>query len=572
MDRDEPSAILAESLTPISVTERFGKYRSLGRIGHGGMADVFLAVGRGPAGFNKLVVLKRLHDAAASDEMYREMFLDEARLAARLNHPNVVQTYEVFEHEGAYFITMEYLEGQPLSRIARECGRRGIRLRHAIYARIASDVLCGLHYAHDACDYDGTPLQIVHRDVSPQNVFVTYNGQVKVVDFGIAKAERSNTKTQAGIFKGKAAYMAPEQLEGGEIDRRVDIFTTGIVLWELLVGRRLMAAESTAKTLVRLLQEKVPRVAEVVPDVDPRLDRIVARALERDPEARYQTAGQMREALEQYLLDGHHIVRHEEIGRVVDDAFRDVREELGRQIHAQMARSSSFPGTRSGTMPVASLALAAPALPRSHSPGPTSGTPASPSDDLVNAQPAMTAFPAAERAGKGPWLRVALVAAVVSISVAVLFSLIARVRTQPMAAPTPAAPPSSTPRPSAIAPAAPGTEEWATPEGPRGATASPLYLGAPPAAAPHTTQAPLVWRPARPQSAEPKPAGPTPRSPTVVPSIALSGQPTSASLQSATTEVNAPRTTVAPPSIQAAPSASTPPPAPQEGRRFRTSL
>ncbi len=566
MERDELSAILVESLTPISASDRFGKYRSLGRIGHGGMADVFLAVGRGPAGFNKLVVLKRLHDAAASDEMYREMFLDEARLAARLNHPNVVQTYEVFEHEGAYFITMEYLEGQPLSRIARECGRRGIRLRHPIYARIASDVLCGLHYAHDACDYDGTPLQIVHRDVSPQNVFVTYNGQVKVVDFGIAKAERSNTKTQAGIFKGKAAYMAPEQLEGGEIDRRVDIFTTGIVLWELLVGRRLMAAESTAKTLVRLLQEKVPRVAEVVPDVDPRLDRIVARALERDPEARYQTAGQMREALEQYLLDGHHIVRHEEIGRVVDDVFRDVREELARQIHAQMARSSSFPGIRSGTMPVASLALAVPGLPRS----PTSGIPSSPSDDLVSAQLGMTAFSAAEGAGKGAWLRVGLVASVVSISVAVLFSLIARVRMQPTAAPTPAAPPSDTPRPSAIAPAAPGTEEWTTPEAPRGATASPLYLGAPPAAAPRTTQAPLVWRPARPQSVEPKPAGPTPRP--VAPSIALPGQPNSASLQSATTEVNPPRTIIAPPSTQAAPAASTPVPATQEGRRFRTSL
>ncbi|HEV3189045.1 MAG TPA: protein kinase [Polyangiaceae bacterium] len=572
MERDEPSAILVESLTPISATDRFGKYRSLGRIGHGGMADVFLAVGRGPAGFNKLVVLKRLHDAAASDEMYREMFLDEARLAARLNHPNVVQTYEVFEHEGAYFITMEYLEGQPLSRIARECGRRGIRLRHPIYARIVSDVLCGLHNAHDACDYDGTPLHIVHRDVSPQNVFVTYNGQVKVVDFGIAKAERSNTKTQAGVFKGKAAYMAPEQLEGGDIDRRVDIFTTGIVLWELLVGRRLMAAESTAKTLVRLLQEKVPRVAEVVPDIDPRLDRIVARALERDPEARYQTAGQMREALEQYLLDGHHIVRHEEIGRVVSDAFRDVREELARQIHAQMARSSGFPGTTSGTMPVASLGLAPPPLPRSLHPGSTSGIPASSSAELLSAIPATTTLAVAERAGVGWWLRVVLVACVASISVAALFSLIARMRMQPMAAPMTAAAPPEVPRLSPVAPTAPGTEESTPPEPPRATTASPLYFGAPPAAAAHTTQAPLVWRPARPAPVESKPAGPTTRAATAVPSLALSGQPANASLPSTPTEFNAARATIGPSPTQAAPSASTPAPVPQEGRRFRTSL
>lgn len=237
MDGDDVSEIELEELNPVSGSERFGKYRSLGRIGQGGMADVFLAVGRGPAGFNKLVVVKRLRDNVASGATFRDMFLDEARLAARLNHPNVVQTYEVFEDEGAFFITMEYLEGQPLSRITREGNRRGMRFQPQIHARIISDVLCGLQYAHDARDFDGAPLQIVHRDVSPQNIFVTYNGQIKVVDFGIAKAELSSSKTQVGSFKGKAAYMAPEQLEGGVIDRRVDVFTTGIVLWELSSAR-----------------------------------------------------------------------------------------------------------------------------------------------------------------------------------------------------------------------------------------------------------------------------------------------------------------------------------------------
>jgi serine/threonine-protein kinase len=570
MERDESSAILVESLSPISVTERFGKYKSLGRIGHGGMADVFLAVGRGPAGFNKLVVLKRLHDAAASDEMYREMFLDEARLAARLNHPNVVQTYEVFEHENAFFITMEYLEGQPLSRIARECVRRGVRLRHPIFARIVSDVLCGLHYAHEACDYDGSPLNIVHRDVSPQNIFVTYNGQVKVVDFGIAKAERSNTKTQAGIFKGKAAYMAPEQLEGGDIDRRVDIFTTGIVLWELLVGRRLMAAESTAKTLVRLLQEKVPRVAEIIPDIDPRLDRIVARALERDPDARYQTAGQMREALEEYLLDSQYTVRHEEIGRVVDDAFRDVREQLARQIHVQIARSSDFPGPRSGTMPAGSLALAPPLLP-SHPLIAASGAPASRDAEVINV-PITTTFPVAERTGTGLWMKMALVAAIASTGVAALFALASRVRIESAAAPAVVALPPQALRP--VAPVvAPAAHESTAPEAPRGAASSPLYPSAPPATAPHTTQAPLVLRPARPQSVDAKQVAPTtPRQAAGVPSTALTGQSTNASLPNTPTEFIGARSTIAPAATQAAPAAPTAVPAPQEGRRFRTSL
>jgi eukaryotic-like serine/threonine-protein kinase len=567
MERDESPAILVESSNPISVTERFGKYKSLGRIGHGGMADVFLAVGRGPAGFNKLVVLKRLHDAAASDEMYREMFLDEARLAARLNHPNVVQTYEVFEHENAFFITMEYLEGQPLSRIARECVRRGVRLRHPVFARIVSDVLCGLHYAHEACDYDGSPLNIVHRDVSPQNVFVTYNGQVKVVDFGIAKAERSNTKTQAGLFKGKAAYMAPEQLEGGDIDRRVDVFTTGIVLWELLVGRRLMAAESTAKTLVRLLQEKVPRVAEVIPDIDPRLDRIVARALERDPDARYQTAGQMREALEEYLLDGKYIVRHEEIGRVVDDAFRDVREQLARQIHVQMARASEFPVSRSGTMPAASLALAPPLVP-SHPFIAASGAPASRDADAIHV-PITTTFPVAVRTGTGPWMKVAVVAAIVSTALAAFFALSLRMRIQTATAPAAiVAPPPEAPHP--VAPVAPATQESTPPEAPHGAAASPLYLGAPPATAPRSTQAPLVFRPARPQPVDAKQTGPGPRPATAVPSV-VAAQPANASAQTTPAEPNTVRTTVAPPT-QAGPAAPTPSPAPQEGRRFRTSL
>jgi len=555
MARDDAPEI-EEAFAPVSVVERFGKYRSLGRIGQGGMADVFLAVGRGPAGFNKLVVIKRLRDNVASDTRFCDMFLDEARLAARLNHPNIVQTYEVSEHEGAFFITMEYLEGQPLSRIARVCRREGIRLEAQIHARIISDVLCGLDYAHCARDFDGTPLNIVHRDVSPQNIFVTYNGQVKVVDFGIAKAERSNTKTQIGFFKGKAAYMAPEQLDGGAIDRRVDVFTAGIVLWELLVGKRLMAAESTAKTLVRLLQETVPRVSASVPDIDPKLDAIVARALQRDPNARYQTAGEMHDALEQYLLDGHHLVRHEDIGRIVSEAFGDARAELQREIRTQMAHASEFPRTSSGTMAIAGVALAPPSVDSASMSG--IGTLASASFTGMQAAPSgTTGIIIAERPSRNVWITSALVAAIAAVSVAVIFTLVERAQIV-------AAPPPPVPIPIALAPAATHPDPQPTAEATDQDRSREPVHGEPAAPAPavRPVQPPAAWRPGRP--AEPRPA-PQPRPAAPSAAAAVSAPSMGTALPNAAAEP----TTVRPPS----PPPSAPAPSPtQEGRRFRTSL
>src|SRR5580692_2855373 len=236
-----------------------GKYQLLAVLGRGGMADVFLALSRGPMGFSKLVVLKRLRRALADDKGFRNMFLDEARLAARLNHPNVVHTHEVGEDKGNYFIAMEYLEGQSLNKVIHELSKRGETLPELVCARIISDALAGLHYAHELKDFDGTPLDIIHRDVSPHNVFVTYDGQVKLVDFGIAKAALSQVQTEVGVLKGKVAYMAPEQAMGTDVDGRADIFAMGIVLWELLAQERLMTGESAAATLLRLLQQPIPR-------------------------------------------------------------------------------------------------------------------------------------------------------------------------------------------------------------------------------------------------------------------------------------------------------------------------
>ena len=187
-----------------------GRYRSIAALGQGGMSEVFLTVSEGPFNFNKLLVVKQLKSDLAEDEQFRQMFLDEARLAARLNHPNVVQTYEVGAEDKRHFIAMEYIDGQALQAVLRRISRKTFPL--GAHVTILTHVLSALAYVHDLRDFDGTPLAMVHRDVSPQNVIVTYEGQVKLVDFGVAKSSIAVAQTQAGILKGKAAYMAPEQV------------------------------------------------------------------------------------------------------------------------------------------------------------------------------------------------------------------------------------------------------------------------------------------------------------------------------------------------------------------------
>ncbi len=315
----------------------FGKYNLFASLGRGGMADVFLSVARGPMGFNKLAVVKRLRAALADDPQFREMFLDEARLAARLNHPNVVHTYEVGDQDGVYFIAMEYLEGQPLNKVIREAVKRNEVFDQCFCARVISDALAGLNHAHELADYDGRPLNIIHRDISPHNIFVTYAGQVKVVDFGIAKAALSSQETEVGVLKGKVAYMSPEQAMAGPIDQRADIFAMGIVLWELLTRQRLMTGNSAASTLNRLLNAPIPSVSTLREDVDPELDAIVGRALEKDPQYRFQTAQEMRDALDTFIRATGDKFRQDEVGRRMTTMFAKVREEVQRQIQAHMA-------------------------------------------------------------------------------------------------------------------------------------------------------------------------------------------------------------------------------------------
>ena len=326
-----------------------GKYRVLGNLGHGGMADVQLGAAQGPRGFTKLVVIKRLRPLLADDQTVVNMFMDEARLAARLNHQNVVHTYEFGEERGSYFIVMEYLEGQSLHQLLHAVAAARRKVAPALWARIAADALAGLHYTHELRDYDGTPLHVVHRDVSPQNIVVTYEGHVKLVDFGIAKAALNNAKTESQIIKGKLAYMAPEQAllsAGVEIDRRADTFSMGIVLWECLTGKRLITGDARS-ALAKLVDLEFEPPSRLDPEVPPELDAIVLRALRRAPAERYQTADEMRDALEEWLrvaADKGRVVGEKDLRGLIDGLFSAEREEVKRQILEYIPGLSSRAG------------------------------------------------------------------------------------------------------------------------------------------------------------------------------------------------------------------------------------
>jgi len=333
-----------------------GKYTPFARLGNGGMADVFLAAARGPVGFNKLVVVKRMRDS--EEPTFLQMFLDEARLTARLNHPNVVHIYEVGEVTGVYFIAMEYLDGQSLDSISRALEQSSANITEAFAAYIIVQALKGLHYAHEMTDYDGSPLGIVHRDCSPQNLFVTYTGQVKVLDFGIAKAASNQTHTEAGILKGKVRYMAPEQLMGGSVDRRADVFSMGVVLWQLLAGCRLFTGDTYA-IIQKLLREDAPSVHSVRPEVSATLEAIVAKALQRDPKERYASAAAMQQDLEQFLR-AQPPVADGDVGEFVASLFVERRVEVRDRIQKYLAlvqaqdADSSEPiafSTETGTLP-----------------------------------------------------------------------------------------------------------------------------------------------------------------------------------------------------------------------------
>jgi serine/threonine-protein kinase len=325
----------------VAARRNLGKYTILAALGEGGMAQVFLASAHGPAGFNKLFVIKLLRSRVQRDDLAHEMFMAEARLAARLNHPNVVQTIEVSSDGDDYYMTMEYLEGQSLAAILQRVRKGGGSLPLNLHLHVLVDMLAGLDYAHRLEDFDGRPLRIVHRDVSPQNVIVTYGGHVKVLDFGIAKAADNTVQTETGVMKGKVAYMSPEQVCSTEIDCRADVYSVGVMLWEALAGRKMRRGMTEINILNAIINEEVPTPSSVDATVDPELERIALKALARDPKDRYASAAEMQHDLDRATERLGPRVQPRELGALVAQMFSSERSAIRKVVEMQMAAPSA---------------------------------------------------------------------------------------------------------------------------------------------------------------------------------------------------------------------------------------
>ena len=275
---------------------KLGKYTLLDRIAAGGMAELYRAMIRGDQGFEKLIAIKRLLPHLADEENVVTSFIDEAKLAALLQHRNIVQIYDFGSMEGNYFIAMEYLFGKDLHAMMKKAKELGYTLRLETALFLATQICEALDYAHKRKDLQGNPLHIIHRDVSPQNVFITYGGEVKIIDFGIAKASSQSSRTQQGTIKGKVAYMSPEQADGKPVDHRSDIFASAILLYEMLSGTRMFNGDAM-EVLSQVREARFQPLETLVPDLPPELYGIMHRALSANPDHRYQTSGEMLEDL-----------------------------------------------------------------------------------------------------------------------------------------------------------------------------------------------------------------------------------------------------------------------------------
>ena len=327
--------------------ERFGRYRLRGILGQGGMGRLYVAEQVGIEGFSKVVALKRILPHLADSQHFRAMFLNEARVAARLEHPNIVATFELGEVDGNYFISMEYLSGEDLAAILTRCQTAG-PMPIGIAAALAQQSANGLHYAHEMRDTGGKALELVHRDVSPLNIFVTYYGMVKLLDFGIVKGVTDPSRTVPGVFKGKYAYCSPEQLDGGVVTRQTDIFCLGIVLWECLTGRRLFLRDTDAATIDAVRGVEIEPPSALRKDVPRELDQIVLQALSRQRVSRFGTAHAFSEALDKFLASRGDRPTSRSIGLWLESVFGADRATLkkaiaqGNEVEAALNRLPSF--------------------------------------------------------------------------------------------------------------------------------------------------------------------------------------------------------------------------------------
>ncbi len=376
------------------------RHTLLAELGRGGMATAYLAAVQGPGGFNKLVVIKRLRPALAEEPEFLRMFMEEARLSARIDHPNVVHTNEVGFDGEYHFISMEYLDGQSLESILRRILKNAQKLKSPedgsptsepsalgieetlplkFHLLVLTHCLQGLDFAHELKDFDGAPLNVVHRDVSPHNIMVTYDGAVKVLDFGIAKAADSSGDTRTGVMKGKCAYMPAEQFGGKSVDRRADIFAVGVMMWQALTGRKMWRGLSDAEIFQKLATGQIPTVRSVKPDVDATLEAICLKALAAAAADRFSTAVEFQTAIEDYVASHPELrATTRDLGKYISDLFSEDRARIRGIIEAELGKESAA-GKSRRALPQLALGGATPTNASSafELAGPISGTPVS---------------------------------------------------------------------------------------------------------------------------------------------------------------------------------------------------
>ncbi|APR79902.1 Serine/threonine protein kinase PrkC, regulator of stationary phase [Minicystis rosea] len=296
------------------------RYRVIKRLASGGMAEVFVAESAGIEGFRKQVAIKRVLPQLSKKEQFIAMFLDEARLSAHLSHSNVVSVFDIGVGDGTYFIVMEYVEGADLKAVMDHAKKTGLNIPVEVAVYAATRICQGLAYAHELRDREGKPLQIIHRDITPANVLITRYGEVKIVDFGLAKASSQLAESDAGVIKGKFGYLAPETVLEKPVDQRVDVFAVGIILWEMLTGRRLFLGETDFQTVRQVRDAVVPSLPQINRAVPPELDELVRRALARDPDTRYQTARDLCRDLTRFLYRFGRPVGDDDVAELVQRA------------------------------------------------------------------------------------------------------------------------------------------------------------------------------------------------------------------------------------------------------------
>lgn len=418
----------------------FGRYELLKRLAGGGMGEVYLARQRGIDGFQKLLVIKTLLPHLCEDEEFITMFKDEARVTAQLIHPNICQVFEFDQVNGVYYMAMEYLRGDDLRRLWKACEQNGTPLRVPLVCRIIADAAAGLDFAHSLRDAGGQPYNIVHRDISPQNILITFEGGVKIIDFGVAKAAGRAQHTRTGALKGKYSYMSPEQVAGEGVDNRSDIFALGIVLHELLTGRRLFKAESDVQTLARVRECAVPPPSRLNPQLPPGLDAIVLRALSRAPEARFRTAQEFRLALEDWLVQGRMSASSAHLAEFLKLVYAERLDKEARL--GPLLGDSGFSGPPPGATPSGQQG-ATPSSPTVDAPGPAPAATVNQRSHSVNVTDAPAVDPSTARTwsdASSPFssnnrMRVSVAVVVAGIGVAAVLAMRAPQKTPAKAAP-----------------------------------------------------------------------------------------------------------------------------------------